>query len=158
MVIFCSICHGRSGVSHLTLLEFEGLKSSPFDIWSTKITEATFQSVHMARIFPRQWNLIKLKSISCFEIMRCSCAVGSVILPSSKPLAGLAVQLNYCTNGEVVKQYYVARNVLSLRQSLEWWKTSFGVFYSSICCLKIFYESDHFEKFALSGNSTRPLV
>ena len=44
----------------------------------------------------------------------------SVILPSSKPLAGLAVQLNYCTNGEVVKQYYVARNVLSLRQSLEW--------------------------------------
>ena len=49
--------------------------------------------------------------------MRCSCAVGSVILPSSKPLTGLAVQLNYCTNGEVVKQYYVARNVLSLSQS-----------------------------------------
>ena len=48
--------------------------------------------------------------------MRCSCAVGSVILPSSKPLAGLAVQLNYCTNGEVVKQYYIARNVLSLSQ------------------------------------------
>ena len=90
--------------------------------------------------------------------MRCSCAVGSVILPSSKPLAGLAVQLNYCTNGEVVKQYYIARTLLSLRQSLEWWKASFGAFYSSICCLKTLYESDHFEKFALSGNSTRPLV
>ena len=112
----------------------------------------------MARIFPRQWNLIKLRSISCCEIMRCSCAVGSVILPSSKPLAGLAVQLNYCTNGEVVKQYYIARNVLSLRQSLEWWKTSFGAFYSSICCLKTLYESDHFEKFALTGNCTRPFV
>ena len=52
--------------------------------------------------------------------MRCSCAVESVILSNSKPLACLAVQINYCTNGEVVKHYYIARNVLSLRQSLEW--------------------------------------
>ena len=106
--------------------------------WSIKFTEAT------------QWNMIKLRSISCCEIMRCSCAVESVIWPSSKPL----IFLELWSNITWLDMYYFWDNHKKVVKNQFW--SFFMLLY--VCCLTTLYENDQFEKFALSENFTRSLV
>ena len=98
-----------------------------FGPWSSKKSHL---SAHLAQIFARQLNMIKLRKISCCKIVRCSCAVESVILLSSIACFKLfdlivAKMVKLWSNIIFLGMFYPWENYKKSDFSCQWLKTSF---------------------------------